>query len=143
MTAYNSKTKIYGSVVGIGCLILLGACQPSSPPVQKVNLQVPAQVTPAIASEQGDELDIVGVLIDQVEEKQLKQKEEAVSLAIRPAAPLSLVDERSRLAEEALNAALGLLKTKQPQPLLPAYPFNLPEKTKVTLRIGVFAAFLT
>ena len=35
-----------------------------------------------------------------------------------------------------MNAALGLLKTKQPQILPPLQPFDLPEKNDVELRVG-------
>ena len=136
MSSCNRKTTIHGFVAGIGCLMLVVACQPSTPPEKTAGSRLPTQVTPTINLERGDESDIVGALIEQVEEKQSKQEQEAASVAIRPAAPLPVDDERSRLAEEALNAALGLLKTKQPQVLLPAQSFDLPEKTDDTLRVG-------
>ena len=141
MSSHNRKTKIYGFVVGIGCLMLVVACQPSPPSVKTAGLGLPAQVTPTKTIERADEPDIVGALIDQVEENQIKQEVEAASVAVRPASPLPLADERSRLAEEALNAALGLLKTKQPQALLPAQPFDLPEKADYTLRVGFLLPF--
>ena len=130
------KTKIYGRVLGISCLMLLMACQPSKPPVQTAGSRSSAQVTPSIPSEQRDDPDIVGALIDEVENKQRQQEEEVAFAANRPAAALPVDDERSRLAEEALNAALGLLKKKQPEASLQLQPFNLPEKADVTLRIG-------
>ncbi len=140
MSVRNKKMNIYGFVVGIGCLMLLVACQPSKPPEQTARLQMPVQVTSTVPPERENESDIVGALIDQVEEKQRK-KEEVASVVIRPAAPIPINDERSHLAEEALNAALGLLKAKQPKALLPVQPFILPEKTDVTLRIGFLLPF--
>ena len=141
MSSDNKKKKIHGFIVGIGCLMLMVACQPSPPSVKTAGSRLPTEVTPTITLEQGDEPDIVGVLIDKVEEKQSKQEVEAVSVAVRPASPLPLADERSRLAEEALNAALGLLKKKQPQASLPAQPFDLPEKADDTLRVGFLLPF--
>ena len=44
---------------------------------------------------------------------------------------------RSQLAEQALNAALGLLKTKRPEAKQPVQPFSLPEKQDTRLRIGL------
>ena len=41
--------------------------------------------------------------------------EEVALVANRPAVSLPVDNVRSRLAEEALNAALGLLKKKQPR----------------------------
>ena len=90
---------------------------------------------------QTKEADIVGDLIDEVENQQTKQKQELASVAIRPAAPLPVDNERNYLAEEALNAALALLKTKRPQDLLPAQPFSLPDKTESKLRIGFLLPF--
>ena len=141
MSACNRKMKIYGLVAGMGSLFLLLACQPSKPPVQTDSLRLPTQVAPAIPPKQRDETDIVGALIVQVEKKQRNQQEDVASVANRPATPLPVDDERNRLAEEALNAALGLLKTKQPQVLPPVQPFDLPEKTDVALRVGFLLPF--
>ena len=132
----NRKTKIYDFVVGVVCLILLTSCQPSSPSVQTTTERAPLQDGSVPQPRQADAPDIVGDLIDQVEEEQTKQIEEAALVAIRPAVSLPVDNERSRLAEEALNAALGLLKTKQPRDLLPAQSFSLPQKAVTKLRIG-------
>ena len=138
MSPRNRKTNLYGLVVGVGCLILLVACQPPKTPVQTADSQSSGQVIAAAPPEQADEPDIVGALIVRVEEKKLKVEDDFdTSAAERPAVSLpDDNDERSRLAEEALNAALGLLKTKQPQILPPLQPFDLPEKKDVELRVG-------
>ena len=116
----NRKTKIYDFVVGVVCLILLTSCQPSTPSVQTTVERAPLQDRSAPQISQADVPDIVGELIDQVEEEQITQIEEVALVANRPAVSLPVDNVRSRLAEEALNAALGLLKTKQPRDLLPA-----------------------
>ena len=69
--------------------MLVVACQPSPPSVKTAGSRLPTQVTPTINLERRDEPDIVGTLIDQVEEKQIKQEVEAASVAIRPASPLA------------------------------------------------------
>ena len=137
MSPRNRKTNLYGLVVGVGCLILLVACQPPKTPVQTADSQSSGQVIAAAPPEQADEPDIVGALIVRVEEKKLKVEDDFdTSAADRPAVSLpDDNDERSRLAE-ALNAALGLLKTKQPKISPPLQPFDLPEKNDVELRVG-------
>ena len=137
----NSKIKIYDFVVGVGCLILLTSCQPSTPSVQTLAERAPLQDRSVPQLRQADVPDIVGDLIDQVEEEQITQLEEVALVANRPAVSLPVDDERSRLAEEALNAALGLLKTKQPRDLLPAQSFSLPQKAVTKLRIGFLLPF--
>ena len=74
MSSCNRKTTIHGFVAGIGCLMLVVACQPSTPPVKTAGSRLSTQVTPTITLEQGDEPDIVGTLIDQVEENRLNRK---------------------------------------------------------------------
>ncbi|MEC7189957.1 MAG: hypothetical protein VXW18_02565, partial [Pseudomonadota bacterium] len=96
---------------------------------------------PAPQIRQADVPDIVGNLIDQVEEEQITQIEEVALVANRPAVSLPVDDVRSRLAEEALNAALGLLKTNQPRDLSPAQSFSLPQKSVNKLRIGFLLPF--
>ena len=128
MLKSNRKAKIYGLVVGVVCLISLTSCQPSTPSVQTKAERAPLQDISVSQLKQADESDIVGDLIEQVEEEQITQIEEVALVANRPAVSLPVDNERSRLAEEALNAALGLLKTKQPRDLLPAQSFSLPKK---------------
>ena len=137
----NRKTKIYDFVVVVGCLILLTSCQPSTPSVQMTAERAPLQDRPVPQPKQADVPDIVGDLIDQVEEEQITQIEEVALVATRPAVSLPVDNVRSRLAEEALNAALGLLKTKQPRDLLPAQSFSLPQKSVNKLRIGFLLPF--
>ena len=136
MFARNRKTKFYDFVVGVVCLILLVSCQSPTPSVQTTVARAPLQERQVPQAGQEDVPDIVGDLIDQVEEQQIKQIDEVALVATRPAVPLPVDNERIRLAEEALNAALGLLKTKQPRVLPPAQPFSLPPKTVTKLRIG-------
>ena len=136
MYSRNRKLKIFGYAAGMGCMMLLSACQPSTQPTQPTAPRFPEQAVPAISNIQKDEPDIVGTLIEQVEEKRLKQEEEVASVAIRPAAPLPVEEERARLAEEALNAALSLLKKKKHQSSVQAKPFKLHEKKDVKLRVG-------
>ena len=124
----NRKTKIYDLVVGVVCLISLTSCQPSTPSVQPTAERAGTQDVSVSQLRQADVSDIVGELIDQVEEEQITQIEEVALVANRPAVSLPVDNVRSRLAEEALNAALGLLKTKQPRDLLPAQSFSLPQK---------------
>ncbi len=137
MFAQNRKTKIYDFLVGVVCLIFLTSCQSPESSVQTTAARAPLQDGPASQPGQTDAPDIVGDLIDRVEEQPIKQIDEVASVAIRPAVPLPVDNERNRLAEEALNAALGLLKTKQPRALPLAQPFNLPQKTVTELRIGL------
>ena len=130
------KTNICNFMTGTVCLIMLASCQPSTPSMQTTAERAPLQNESSPQLGQAVLPDIVGDLIGQVEEQQIKQTEEVSLVVIRPAAPLPVENERSRLAEEALNAALGLLKTKQPQAPLPAQPFSLPQKSVTKLRIG-------
>ena len=141
MFARNRKTKIHDFVVGLASLILLTSCQPADPSVQTVVARAPLQDGTASQPVQPDVPDIVGDLIEQVEEQQIKQIDEVASVAIRPALPLPVDKERNRLAEEALNAALGLLKTKQPLALPPDQAFSLPKKPVTKLRIGFLLPF--
>ena len=122
-------------MVGVVCLTLLTSCQPSTPSVQTTAERAPLQDSPVPQLRQADVPDIVGDLIDQVEEEQITQIEEVALVANRPAVSLPVDNERSRLAEEALNAALGLLKTKQPLALPPIQPFSLPKKTVTKLSL--------
>ena len=137
----NRKTKIYNFVVVVGCLILLTSCQPSTPPVQTTAERATLRDRSVPQPKQADVPDIVGDLIDQVEEEQITQIEEVGLVANRPAVSLPVDDVRSRLAEEALNAALGLLKTNQPTDLSPAQSFSLPQKSVNKLRIGFLLPF--
>ena len=141
MFARNRKTKTQDFVVGVACLILLTSCQSADPSVQTVVARAPLQDGTASQPLQAAVPDIVGDLIEQVEEQRIKQIDEVASVAIRPAVPLPVDNERNRLAEEALNAALGLLKTKKPLALPPAQPFSLPQKTVTKLRIGFLLPF--
>ena len=141
MLKSNRKTKIYDFVVGFVCLILLTSCQPSTPSVRTTAEKAPLQDRSVPQLRQEDVPDIVGDLIDQVEEEQITQIEEVALVANRPAVSLPVDNERSRLAEEALNAALGLLKTKQPRDLLPAQSYSLPQKAVTKLRIGFLLPF--
>ena len=137
----NGKTKIQYFLAGVFCLILLASCQPSKLSKQTTLARAPLQDGSASQPVQVDMPDIVGDLIDQVEEQQIKQIEEASLVAVRPAVPLPVENERSRLAEEALNAALGLLKTNRPRALPPSQLFRLPQKPATKLRIGFLLPF--
>ena len=101
----NSKIKIYDFVVGVSCLILLTSCQPSTPSVQTLAERAPLQDRSVTQLKQADVPDIVGDLIDQVEKEKITQIEEVALVANRPAVSLPVDNVRSRLAEEALNAA--------------------------------------
>ncbi|GIR78196.1 MAG: hypothetical protein CM15mP80_08210 [Alphaproteobacteria bacterium] len=81
----NRKTKIYDFVVGVVCLILLTSCQPSQPSVQTTAERAPLQDRSVPQLRQADVPDIVGDLIDQVEEEQITQIEEVALVANRPA----------------------------------------------------------
>ena len=72
----NRKTKIYDFVVGVVCLILLTSCQPSTPSVLTTAERAPLQDGSVPQIGQADVPDIVGDLIDQVEEEQITQIEE-------------------------------------------------------------------
>ena len=137
----NRKPNIYDFLMGIVCLISLASCQPSTPSVQTAVKKAPLQNGSSLQLGQEEKPDIVGNIIEQVEKQQIQQIEEAALVAIRPAVPLPVDNGRSRLAEEALNAALGLLKTKQPRALSPAQPFSLPQKAVNKLRIGFLLPF--
>lgn len=136
MSAFNRKIKTYGLMMSMGCMFLLTACQPSTPFVQTEVMRVSVQNSPALPAAPAVGPDLVGDIIDQVEEQQIKQTEEAALSVIRPADPIIVDKERGRLAEEALNAALGLLKTKQPKAVPADQPFSLPRKSSAKLRIG-------
>ena len=141
MSEINKKTKIYDFIVGTVSFILLTSCQPSTPSVQTPTKIAPLQDGSVPQFRQAVVPDIVGDLIDQVEEEQIKPIEEVDLVASRPAVSLPVDDVRSRLAEEALNAALGLLKTNQPRDLSPAQSFSLPQKFVNKLRIGFLLPF--
>ena len=115
----------------------LSACQHVSQSVRTQPTSTPAQANLGSVSEQSDEPDIVGDLIAQVEDQEITTDQELEVAAIRPAAPLPEDQGRSQLAEQALNAALGLLKTKRPEVKQPVQPFSLPEKQDTRLRIGL------
>ena len=115
----------------------LSACQHVSQSVQTQPTSTPAQANLGSVFEQSDEPDIVGDLIAQVEDQEITTDQELEVAAIRPAAPLPEDQGRSQLAEQALNAALGLLKTKRPEAKQPVQPFSLPEKQDTRLRIGL------
>ena len=141
MFTRNRKMKFFDFVVGVICLVLLISCQSPTPSLETTTARSTLQDGPVPKLDQVDVPDIVGNIIDQVEEQQINQDDEVDLVAIRPAAPLPVDNERSRLAEEALNAALGLLKTKQPKALLSTQPFNLPQKDINKLRIGFLLPF--
>ena len=63
------KTKTYDFVVGVVCLLWLTSCQPSTPSVQTIAERAPFQDRPAPQLRQADVVDVVGDLIDQVEEE--------------------------------------------------------------------------
>ena len=69
------KTKIYYLVVGVVFLILLTSCQPSTPSVQTTAERTPLQDGSVSQPSQADVSDIVGDLIEQVEEEQITQIE--------------------------------------------------------------------
>lgn len=138
--ATSSKTgAIKGRHWGVLVALVFGlsACQQAPQ-----NLQTQTSVTSApsglsAGGGQIDEPDLVGDLIAQVEDQHSTPDQELEVAAIRPAAPLPEDQQRNELAEQALNAALGLLKTKQPEPKQPVQPFSLPEKSETRLRIGL------
>ena len=116
----------------------LSACQQTAQTVQtKASVSSAQSSASSASSEQRVEQDLVGDLIAQVEEQQSASDQELEVAAIRPAKPLPEDRERSVLAEQALNAALGLLKTKRPEPEQPVKPFTLPDKQDTRLRIGL------
>ena len=106
MLKSNRKTKIHNFVVGVVCFILLTSCQPSTPSVQTTAERASLQDRSVLQPKQADVPDIVGDLIDQVEEEQITQIEEVGLVANRPAVSLPVDNARSRLAEEALNCLL-------------------------------------
>lgn len=116
---------------------MLSACQQTSPPLQTQSAVSAGQPVQETAAEPLADTDLVGDLIAQVENQQNAQDQELEVAVIRPADPLPETTERSELAEQALNAALSLLKTKQPPPSLSVQPFRLPEKSDNKLRIGL------
>ena len=115
----------------------LSACQQAAQSLQTQATLSPVSEKPSPVSEQQAEPDLVGDLIAQVEDQQIIDEQELEVAAIRPADPLPEDQGRIELAEEALNAALGLLKTKRPEAKQPVKPFSLPEKPDTRLRIGL------
>ena len=115
----------------------LAACQQTAQNLPRTANVTPVQSEGSTASAQQVETDLVGELIAQVEDQQTTSAQQLEVAAIRPAEPLPEDRERSLLAEQALNAALGLLKTKRPEPKPPVKPFSLPEKQDTRLRIGL------
>ena len=113
----------------------LSACQQVAPSLQTQATLSPVSERPNAGSEQQSEPDIVGDLIAEVEEQNSTEDQNLEIAAIRPADPLPEDQARNELAEQALNAALGLLKTKRPEAKQPVKPFSLPEKQDTRLRI--------
>ena len=120
----------------VAVIFALGACQQASQIHQAPPVASQAQ-SEIVAGQAVSESDLVGELIEQVENEQSGSDQQLEVAAVRTADPLAEDTQRSQLAEEALNAALGLLKTKQPEPQQPVQPFSLPDKQDVRLRIGL------
>ena len=121
----------------VALIFSLSACQQASQSLQTQPSASPALANLGSVPGQRDESDIVGDLIAQVEDQEITTDQELEVAAIRPADPLPEDQHRSQLAEQALNAALGLLKTKRPEAKPPVQPFSLPEKQDARLRIGL------
>ena len=115
----------------------LAACQQASQTQQSQSPLSTAQPAAVATVLPADDADLVGDLIEQVESKQNESDQEIEIAAVRSAEPLPEDKQRSQLAEQALNAALGLLKTKQPKPEQQVQPFSLPDKQDIRLRIGL------
>ncbi len=136
---------------------LLAGCQggPVSPPVQTAGLPAPSpsvapvQPPPTNSETVQDNEDIVANLIESIE----TEEKEQTQILPAPAAEIATAstgrapqieteqNDRKKLAEQALNAALSLLKAKQPKAASPAGPYQLEDKSSGQLRIGLLLPF--
>ena len=138
---------------GLITALTLTACQPASTQTARNTSQTetpaspvynPApQPKPAEAS-----TDIVGSIISQLETTQdLAQDapapaDEVLTASAGQANRINTDrDKRAALAQEALNAALSLLKDKEPEAPSAPQPFKIKEKTEGQLRIGLMLPF--
>lgn len=119
----GKKHYLHGWAVAV--LLVLSACLNTTPTPESSESAFP----PSSDASSVDEGDLVGDLILDIENRNQSSSEQAQKSPKEK--------ERDLLAEQALNAALGLLKTKQRELPKPTEPFNLSGKSDDKLRIGI------
>jgi len=137
---------------GLITALALSACQPASTqtasPASQIQTTVPVN-RPAPEPKQAEaNTDIVGNIISQLETTDdLAQDapapaDEVLTASAGQANRINTDrDKRAALAQQALNAALSLLKHKEPEAPTAPQPFKIKEKTDGQLRIGLMLPF--
>ena len=133
--------------------LMLAACQPASTQTARNTSQIqtaPAPVnTPAPAPAVAEtNTDIVGNIISQLQVTDDKAEnipapaDEVLTASAGQASRINTDSEkRAVLAQQALNAALSLLKNKEPEVPVAPQPFKIEAKTDDQLRIGLMLPF--
>ena len=149
------SSRIYASLI---VALLLAACEPATTKNVRQDKQPstnlsatspsPSKTTPSDIADTQASSDIVGSIISQIENQTgeedagIAPEDEVLTAAAGQAAR---VDEatmkREALAEQALEAALSLLKNKVPERPLAPEPFEMPIKADGQFRIGMMLPF--
>jgi len=151
--SYQPIKQIKGKLGPIAALLAVWAIAACAP-VSEKNLQT-TDKTPAITTSQSsvtstaeETPDIVGDIISGIENPPAPEAEiiapgQEVVTAAAGQAPLldKNATKRQALAEQALKAALSLLKNKDADSFKPPQPFSAPAKSDGQLRIGLILPF--
>ena len=141
---------IFSSLITAATLM---ACQPATTKIAGNTRQIESTTSPVSLpapepKEAETGTDIVGNIISQLETKDDLAEDapapadEVLTVAVGQSRAINTYnDKRAALAQQALNAALSLLKDKKPEAPAAPQPFKIKVKTDGQLRIGLMLPF--